>query len=221
MNRIVFLVSGAGGSLKFVFYALEKMKVNIQIVGVISDRDCLALEFGKKKNIYFKKIKYHKSNVLELQEELKKLNPDVIVTNIHKIIDNETLKLFPNKFINLHYSLLPAFGGLIGMDTIVKAKEQNVGFIGGTCHLVNEEVDSGRVICQTCFSVDWVTDTDCVDTLFKSSSIALLDGIFKILQLEESETSQLNINNKTICFSPQLSFKINFENDFWEKVKNT
>lgn len=220
MNKIVFLVSGAGGSLKFVYYALQKMFVNVQIVGVISDRDCLALEFGKNNNIYSKKIKYHKSNVNELQDELKKLNPDVIVTNIHKIIDTGTLELFPNKFINLHYSLLPAFGGLIGMETIVKAKEQNVGFIGGTCHLVNDEVDAGKIICQACFSVNWQTDLDLIDTLFKSASIVLLNGIFKILQLEKSETNQLNINNKTIFFSPQLSFKINFEKDFWEKVKN-
>lgn len=220
MNRIVFLVSGAGGSLKFVFYALAKMKVNVQIVGVISDRDCLALEFGQKNNIYSKKIKYDKSNVLELQDELKKLNPDIIVTNIHKIIDIDTLKCFPNKFINLHYSLLPSFGGLIGMETALKAKEQNVGFIGGTCHLVNEELDAGKIIFQACFSVNWQTDLDFVDTLFKSSSIVLLGGIFKTLQIEELETEQLDINNKTIYFSPKLPFKINFEKDFWEKLKN-
>ena len=220
MNRIVFLVSGAGGSLKFIFYAFKKMKLNIEIVGVISDRDCLALEFGKKNNIYSKKIKYNKSNVFELQDELKKLNPHLIVTNIHKIIDSDTLALFPNKFINLHYSLLPAFSGLIGMKTVVKAKEQNVGFIGGTCHLVNEKVDAGKIICQACFSVNWQNEVDCIDTLFKSASIALLGGIFKTLQLEESETNQLILNNKTIYFSPQLPFLINFKKDFWKKVKS-
>lgn len=221
MNRIVFLVSGEGGSLKFVYYALASMRPNIQIVGVIGDRDCMALEFGKKNKIYSKKIKYNKSNILGLQEELKKLEPDVIITNIHKIIDKETLKMFPDKFINLHYSLLPAFGGFIGMETVVKAKEQNVGFIGGTCHLVNEDVDAGKIICQACFSVDWQSDIDSIDTLFKGSSIALLGGIFKMLHFEESKTNQLNINNKTIYFSPYLPFEINFEKDFWKKVINS
>lgn len=215
------MVSGDGGSLKFIYYALERMRHNIKIVGVVGDRDSMALEFGKKNKIYSKKIKYNKSNVLELQEELKKLEPDVIITNIHKIIDEETLKLFPDKFINLHYSLLPAFGGLIGMETVVKAKEQNVGFIGGTCHLVNEEVDAGRIICQACFSVDWQSEIDSIDTLFKGSSIALLGGIFRTLHLEDSKNCQLNINNKTIYFSPYLPFEINFDTDFWEKVLNS
>ena len=220
MSRIVFLVSGSGGSLKFVYYALEKMCLDVKIVGIISDRDCQAIEFGKNKNIYFKKIKYQRLNVVELQFELKKLNPDLIITNIHKVIDKETLNLFPNKFINLHYSLLPAFSGLIGMETLIKAKEQNVGFIGGTCHLVNEKVDCGKIICQACFSINWQTDLNSIDTLFKCSSITLLGGIIKMLKLESSQTLCLNINNKKIYFSPQLPFKMNFEKDFWEKVKN-
>ena len=57
-------------------------------------------------------------------KELNKLNPDVIITNIHKIIDSDTLNMFPSKFINLHYSLLPSFAGYIGMETVEKAKEQ-------------------------------------------------------------------------------------------------
>ena len=106
------------------------------------------------------------------------------------------------------------------METIVKAQEQNVCFIGGTCHIVNENVDAGKIIGQACFSVNWKTDLNSIDTLFKSSSILLLGGIFKTLQIEESQTFHLNVNNKIIYFSPELPFKINFEIDFWQKVKN-
>ena len=111
--------------------------------------------------------------------------------------------------------MLPAFAGLIGIQNInEKAKEQNLGFIGGSCHIVNEDVDSGTIICQACFSVNWQKDLDLIDTLFKSSSIALLGGIFKTLHLGESQTKNLNLNNKIVYFSPFLPF----EKDFWEKV---
>jgi phosphoribosylglycinamide formyltransferase-1 len=215
MNRVVFLVSGEGGTLKFIYYALKCIPQDIQIVGVLGDRDCLALEFGKKNKIYSKRINYNKFNNHELQEELKILGPDIIVTNIHKIIDKETLNLFPDKFINLHYSLLPAFAGLIGIQNInEKAKEQNLGFIGGSCHIVNKDVDAGKIICQTCFSVNWQKDLDSIDTLFKSSSIALLAGIFITLHLGESQTKNLSLNNKIVYFSPFLPF----DKDFWERV---
>lgn len=219
MNKIVFLVSGGGGSLKFVYYALQALKSNVEVAGVIADRDCPALEFAAKKNIYSKKIRYNRSHTEELQRELKKLAPDVIVTNIHKIIDPETLLLFPDRFINLHYSLLPAFSGVIGMETVAMAKVQNVGFVGGTCHLVNEEVDAGKILHQSCIAVDWKKDQPIIDTVFRSSSLALLGGIFTILNIANNQNEQSIINKMSVLFSPPLPFNVSFlSEEFWESV---
>ncbi|ESU26190.1 hypothetical protein FSS13T_11810 [Flavobacterium saliperosum S13] len=195
------------------------MRINAEVVGVIADRECSALEFATSKSIYFKKIKYNRNYTLELQSELKKLVPDVIVTNIHKIIDIDTLSLFPNKFVNLHYSLLPAFSGVIGMETIAQAKVKNVGFVGGTCHLVNEEVDAGKVLCQSCVPINWKKDQLVIDTVFKSSSLALLGGIFTILNIKTDRNEQLIINKERVLFSPPLPFNTSFlSKEFWEKV---
>ncbi len=165
MKRIVFLVSGSGGTLRFLYYAIDVLQLNYQIVGVIADRNCHSLRFAENKDVYSKKIKYSKDNFEELREELLFLQPDIVITNIHKIIDEETLTLWNDKFINIHYSLLPSFGGLIGMDTISKAKEQNVRFIGSTCHKVNKDVDSGEILQQGCFSVDWYNEEFVIDTV--------------------------------------------------------
>ncbi|WP_131387692.1 formyltransferase family protein [Flavobacterium suncheonense] len=219
MNRIVFLVSGGGGSLKFIFYALEALKMNVEVVGVIADRDCTALDFAADKNIYARKIKYNRTHTEELQQELRHLAPDVIVTNIHKIIDTETLSLYPERFVNLHYSLLPAFGGVIGMETVAQAKIQNVGFVGGSCHMVNEEVDAGKILHQSSFPVDWDKDEQVIDTVFKSSSLLLLGGIFTILKIDSGSTKQAIINNKHITFSPALPYTVGFLSEvFWKKV---
>ncbi|WP_016990881.1 formyltransferase family protein [Flavobacterium sp. ACAM 123] len=220
-KKIVFLVSGGGGTLKFVFHALRQLDLPIEIVGIISDRETEIEDFAIQSNIYYKQIVYRRSNPKELQSQLIDLKPDIIITNIHKIIDVETLLLFPSKFINLHYSLLPGFAGYIGMETVSKAEQQNVGFIGGTCHEVNEIVDAGTIIHQGCFAVDWNKDLNIIDTVFKTSCCAILGGICTKLGVEQGNTNKLIINQKEIFFSPKLPVSnINFENIFWENIKS-
>lgn len=218
MKRIVFLVSGDGGTLKFLYYAIELLNANFQIVGVLADRECNSLNFASNKNIYSKKIIYTKDNRDELRMHLSLLNPDIIVTNIHKIIDEETLKLWDKKFINVHYSLLPSFGGIIGMETVRKAKQQNVKFIGGTCHEVTKEVDGGKILQQGCFSVDWEDDCFVVDTIFKITCYCLLGSIYK----DDNKLDSILINNNKVSFSPPLTFVNNgFDDDFWNLIRRS
>jgi phosphoribosylglycinamide formyltransferase-1 len=220
-KRIVFLVSGGGGTLKFIHFAIEKLQLPIQIVGIVADRETTLEKFAKENNIYYNQIKYKRSEPNALQSELNQLQPDVIITNIHKIIDSDTLNMFPSKFINLHYSLLPSFAGFIGMETVEKAKEQNVGFIGGTCHEVNDIVDAGKIIHQGCFAVDWDNDKEIIDTVFKTSCFAILGGICTTLNSKQKKTKSLKINNKEVFFSPELPISnLNFDFEFWEKIKN-
>jgi len=214
VKNIVFLVSGNGGTLKFLYHAIKQLDLDLEIGGIIADRDCSALDFAKRNNLINKQIKYNKNYSAELQMVLENLSPDLIVTNIHKIIDAETINRYPGKFINLHYSLLPAFSGLIGMETVSKAKEQNVGFIGGTCHYVNEQLDAGKIIQQGCFAVDWSQDLTAVDTLFKTACICLLGSMMKIFDFSGDNTNQIIFNNTTVNFSPVLQFNPVFDDKF-------
>ena len=76
------------------------------------------------------------------------MKPDLIVTNIHKLLSKRLLETFGNIFINLHCSYLPAYKGLIGMRPIDLAVKLNASFIGTTCHFLEKEVDSGKIITQ-------------------------------------------------------------------------
>jgi phosphoribosylglycinamide formyltransferase-1 len=103
------------------------------------------------------------------------------------------------------------------METIKKAQEQNVGFIGGTCHEVSEIVDAGKIIHQGCFKVDWKNDVNIIDTIFKTSSILILGGICTKLGVSINYTEKLIINNKEVIFSPVLPLtKLNFSSEFWD-----
>jgi phosphoribosylglycinamide formyltransferase 1 len=220
MKKIVFLVSGGGANLKFIYYSLKLLSVDAEITGVISDRKVDLEEFVKEQKIYFKQISYNRNHNKELLSELKYLNPDLIITNIHKIIDRVTLESYSGKLINLHYSLLPAFGGLIGMKPIQEARNQNVRFIGGTCHEVNEIVDSGKILFQGCFAVDWnLDDKILADTIFKLSCLLLLSGILAKLNLFNGSISISEINDFKINYSPPLPLKsTNFTFDVFNKL---
>ncbi len=221
MKKIVFLVSGSGGTLRFLYHAIRRIGLDFEITGVLGDRECSALDFAARNKIYSKKLKYNRTSPGELRSELESLQPGLIVTNIHKIIDTETLKKFPEKFINLHYSLLPSFGGIIGMETVERAKKLNAGFVGGTCHEVSEDVDAGRIIQQGCFAVDWDRDKDIVDTVFKVSCIVLMGGIMTKFAVSSVSNEQLILNNRKAIFSPALPFDDIFDDSFWELIKET
>lgn len=223
MKNIVFLVSGGGANLKFVQYSIKALNLNYRISGVIADRDIPFQYFLEEEGIEFVKVKYIKDNTLELKSELRRFSPDLIVTNFHKIIDVETLNEFENKFINLHYSLLPAFSGLIGMKTLEEARIQNVKFVGGTCHDVVEKVDAGKILYQGAFAVgnwDDVNFESIVDTVFKLSCLLLLAGIIQKLNLNKGIIHSIMINQNTINFSPSLPFEsIDFSFQIFNKLK--
>lgn len=220
MKKIVFLVSGRGGSLIFINEAIKTLHLPFEIIAVIADRECNALNYAENNGIFHDIIIYNKNKTEALRSYLLNANPDFIITNIHKIIDEETVMLFKQKMINLHYSLLPSFSGFIGMKTTLAAKEKNCKFIGTTTHFVDEIVDNGEIICQNIFPTDWMEDKNNDDTIFKSGCLNLLNALLIQINKIDISISIVSINEKTVVFSPPLRFdtsKINFS--FWEEIK--
>ncbi|HTP31102.1 MAG TPA: formyltransferase family protein, partial [Candidatus Acidoferrales bacterium] len=69
------------------------------------------------------------------------------------------IREFPNRILNIHPSLLPAFPGL---DAQRQALEHGVRISGCTVHFVDEELDAGPIVIQAAVPV---LDADTVDTL--------------------------------------------------------
>lgn len=212
--KICFLASGGGGNFKFFKMAIEKNLIkNIELF-LIADRECGSLNFAQDNGIYCKNINYKRSENKDLLLELEKINPDIIVTNWCKIIDEEVVKKYYGKLINLHYSLLPAFDGLIGIEPIKQAYEKNCQYVGTTCHYVDEGVDSGKIISQALVKTDISID-EAIQEIFQKGCLILLNSIAKLSDEETIEISQNNIFE----YSPNLLFDNNiFDDEFWKRL---
>lgn len=181
--RIIFLCSGNGGNLKFI-NEISKISKNqsisiIQVLGVIADRDCGAIEYCKEREMVARlhSFKRTEEEDLKLISILNNLSVDVIVTNVHKIISERVVNAFENKLLNVHYSILPAFAGTIGMDTVENAIKRGCKVLGSSCHLVTSELDGGPILCQSTFPFE--NQEDVYNDVFRTGALSLLSGVLQ------------------------------------------
>lgn len=215
MKSVVFLVSGGGGNLKFFHYAQKNNLIYGIELFVIADRECGALDFARVHQIKNHLITYKRAEPDALNQILEKIDPDIIVTNWHKIIDKETVAKYLGKFVNLHYSLLPSFGGLIGVEPIKRAYELGSRFIGPTCHLVDEGVDTGKILSQAIFTTERSFE-ESVNLMFRKGCLVLLSGMQQLLGENISTTRALRLSDS---YSPKLDFdEFLYNEKFWEEL---
>ncbi len=182
-RKIVFLCSGGGGNLRFLYEAITRRWIEgTTIDAVLCDRPCPAHDFALAHGLQGEVIDFADPEQRELGIRLAHLAPDIIVTNVHKILRPTIVEAHRGKLVNLHYSLLPAFGGVIGMRPVKAALAYGARFAGVTAHHVTEHVDAGAPIVQVVIPLE--AGEDFSDTLahlvFRSGCLALLAAIDSI-----------------------------------------
>ena len=154
MLKVVVLISGRGSNLKAIINKCSKKKVPAKVIAIISNNSTAP---GLKLNGKFQKIIINnklskKKFERELQNNLKKLKPDLIcLAGFMKVLSSFIIKKWKNKIINVHPSLLPSFKGL---NTHEKALNKGVKISGCTIHFVDESLDGGPIIAQAATIVD-------------------------------------------------------------------
>ena len=154
MLKIVVLISGKGSNLKAIIDKCSKKKVSAKVIAIISNNSAAS---GLKLNGKFQKIIINnklskKKFERELQNNLKKLKPDLIcLAGFMKVLSSFIIKKWKNKIINVHPSLLPSFKGL---NTHEKVLNKGVKISGCTIHFVDESLDGGPIIAQAATIVD-------------------------------------------------------------------
>ena len=202
--RIGVLVSGRGTNLQAIIDAIEAGELNAEIAVVLSNKkEAPALERAQKKGIetaYLdpKQFASKKEYDLTLARELKNRRVDLVcLAGYMRILNPEFIGMFPDKIINIHPSLLPAFPGL---DVQQKAIDHGVKFSGCTVHFVNEEVDGGAIILQ---AVVPVHSSDDAATL--SDRILIQEHLIYPRAIQMIVENRLHIENRKVSYKESVS----------------
>jgi phosphoribosylglycinamide formyltransferase-1 len=167
MYRLVVMVSGNGSNLQALIDNVHRNpKVDAEIALVVCSKDgARALERAAEAGIPTSVVALadpadREDRDARLNGVIGRIDPDLIVmAGWMSIVTGVFLGRFPDKVINLHPSLLPAFPG---MHAIQEAFDWGVRITGVTVHIAEEAVDGGPPILQE--PVPILAD-DTVDTL--------------------------------------------------------
>ena len=226
MLRIVFMCSGGGGNLRFILEAIHlDLLIDAEVCGIIIDRECPASLFARQHNIAVSECDFSEKNQFGLINKLQDLDPGVIVSNVHKILSPVVVGSFRGRLVNLHYSLLPAFGGVIGVKALSQALEYGVQLVGTTVHLVDDLVDAGSPLVQAAVPVIQGDEPlALMDIVFRVGCISLLTGIQLIREdkqiISGESRSLIEISGRSILFNPPVTSFPEFEDEsFWRRLK--
>ena len=164
MKNIVVLVSGGGTNLQALIDA-EKSGIikNGRITCVIASKEGVyALERAAQNGIKSRVIprkeyadiaSYTKAVTDALIEEKADL---VVYGGFMTILDDQVVKAFPYKMMNVHPALIPSFcgKGFYGLHVHEAALAAGVKLSGATVHFVTEECDGGPIIIQKAVPVE-------------------------------------------------------------------
>ncbi len=163
--RLGILISGRGSNFEAIANQIARRKLDAEISVVISNRpNAPGLETARERGIPMRVIASagleRESYDKLLIEELKTHAADLVcLAGFMRLLSASFIRAFPNRVLNIHPSLLPAFPGL---DAQRQALEYGARITGCTVHFVDEFLDSGPIVIQSAVPV---LDTDTVDSL--------------------------------------------------------
>jgi len=153
MKRIVVLISGRGSNMRALFEA----KLPATIAAVISNNPSAAgLEFARRHNVETRIVNHRdfadrSSFDAALATEVASFAPDLVVlAGFMRILTETFVNRFAGRILNIHPSLLPAFGGV---NTHQRALDEGVRFHGCTVHFVTPALDHGPIVIQAAVPV--------------------------------------------------------------------
>jgi phosphoribosylglycinamide formyltransferase-1 len=160
MKNLGILLSGRGSNFVAIADNIATGKLEANIAVVISNRtDAPGIEtarqLGLKALVIPSKGKVREDHDREVVTALRDHQVDLIcLAGYMRLLSPWFVQQFPNRILNIHPSLLPAFPGL---EAQKQAFDYGVRFSGCTVHFVDENLDHGAIIVQ---KVVPVLDTD-------------------------------------------------------------
>jgi len=165
LKKLGILLSGRGSNFEAIADSIQAGRLPAEIAIVISNRsDAPGLDSARRRGLNARLIASKGRNREEHDAEviaaLKDAKVDLVcLAGYMRLLSAQFIRAFPNRIVNIHPSLLPAFPGLEGQK---QAIEHGVKVSGCTVHFVDEHLDHGPIILQKTVPV---LDTDDDHTL--------------------------------------------------------
>lgn len=157
MNAVV-MASGSGTNFEALMEKQKAGLLDVTVQGLIVDKEgARARERARRLGVeerwfdpkaYENKAAYEKA----ILEFLKEKNIDLIIlAGYMRIVGDTLLQAYPNRIVNIHPAMLPAFPGA---HAIADAYNAGVETTGVTVHLIDEQIDNGPIILQEEVAID-------------------------------------------------------------------
>jgi len=165
MKRLGILISGRGSNFEAIAANVQRGALDAEIAAVISNRpEAPGLYAARSRGLNAVSLPskgldrevYDRMLIAELRKHAVDL---VCLAGFMRLLSATFIREFPNRILNIHPSLLPAFPGL---DAQRQALEHGVKISGCTVHFVDEDLDAGPIVIQSAVPV---LDRDTVETL--------------------------------------------------------
>lgn len=157
LNIAVF-ASGKGSNFKSILDAIKRGEIrNAEVVLVLSNNsDAGALFTAREHRIPTVHISpkhfadddaYCKALLDTLSKHLVNF---IVLAGYMKMLPRSVIRAFPNRIVNIHPALLPAYGGkgMYGIHVHEAVLANKAAISGATVHLVDEEYDHGPIVLQ-------------------------------------------------------------------------
>jgi phosphoribosylglycinamide formyltransferase 1 len=165
MKRLGILLSGRGSNFIAIADNIASGKLKAEIAVVISNRaDAPGIEAARQRGlnavVIASKGQTREAHDAEIIRALRAANVDLVcLAGYMRLLSPAFVQAFPQRIINIHPSLLPAFPGL---EAQKQALEYGAKITGCTVHFVDEDLDHGPIIAQRAVPV---LETDNVESL--------------------------------------------------------
>lgn len=206
MLKLAVLVSGGGTNLQAIMDAIANGTItNTEIKVVISNNpNAYALERAQNNGIEAKCVSPkafpdRDSFNQALLETIQSYGVDLVVlAGCLVVIPECMVKAYPNKIINVHPALIPAFcgTGYYGLKVHEGVLNRGAKVTGATVHFVDEGTDTGPIILQKAVEVrqgdtpeilqrrvmeeaEWIIMPKAID-LIANDKVEIVDGLVKI-----------------------------------------
>jgi phosphoribosylglycinamide formyltransferase 1 len=188
LPKLGILLSGRGSNFEAIADSVKAGRLQAEIAIVISNRaDAAGLESARRRGLNARLIpskgRVREEHDGEVIAALKEAGVDLVcLAGYMRLLSPDFVRAFPNRILNIHPSLLPAFPGL---DAQKQALEYGSKVSGCTVHIVDEHLDHGPIIVQKTVPVLEVDDEHTLSArILEQEHIAYTEAIRLMLSGE-------------------------------------